>query len=223
MKYSFLALIHLIFLSLSCNNKNDSKNIRNTVIKDQNSSFEKSNILTPYPDFLKNLELDNLTTTRKLERFFSFVNNDIPKYWVGTKWDFNGTTRTPKEGKIACGYFVTNIISDFGMNIRRIFLAQQASSVLIDELCAKGSIQRFNSIDQVKQYLNKRKEKEVFIIGLDFHTGFVIKDDTNNYFLHSNYINQQGVIKEKIEESMALKSSNLFVIGSLTKNKSLFK
>lgn len=177
----------------------------------------------PYTDFLKGLCLTDLTSSEKKDRFFSFINDDIPKYWAGTGWDFNGTTRSPQNGKIACGYFVTNVLSDFGMKIRRAYLAQQASSIMIKELCDKSSIKKFSNISQVQQYLNNRNEKEIFIVGLDFHTGFIIKDGIDYYFLHSNYINQQGVTKEKLDESSALKSSNLFVIGSLTVNTNLFE
>src|SRR5437764_1215954 len=42
------------------------------------------------------------------------VDADIFPAWFGTPWDFNGTTQTPGEGKIACGYFVTTVMRDLG-------------------------------------------------------------------------------------------------------------
>lgn len=179
--------------------------------------------LKPYPEFKEELQLFNGNLSEKQDRFFTFINNDVPNYWVGTKWDFNGTTRLPKSGTIACGYFVTTVLDDFGIKLKRIYLAQQVSSVMISTLCEKKSIKNFSTIDQVENYLKNRNKKEIFIVGLDFHTGFIIKDDSKMYFLHSNYIKKEGVVKEEIRNSKALLSSKSFMIGSVSKNPKNFE
>ena len=43
------------------------------------------------------------------------------EHWKGTPWDFNGTTRTPGEGAIACGYFVTTVLEQAGFKIERVW------------------------------------------------------------------------------------------------------
>ena len=60
----------------------------------------------------------------------------MPLYWVETKWDFNGVSRVSRQGSIACGYFVTTVLEDIGFKLNRIKLSQQASSVMIFNLCA---------------------------------------------------------------------------------------
>lgn len=169
----------------------------------------------PYTDFIQELQAMDGTVGEKESRFFQFINSDIPNYWTGTSWDFNGTTREPQKGSIACGYFVTNVLSDFGINLRRVYLAQQASSVMIQELSESGSVKHFSKVQQVQDYLQNRAEQEIYIVGLDFHTGFVIRDKGNMYFLHSNYINRSGVIKEDLINSAAFNDSKSFMIGSL--------
>jgi hypothetical protein len=72
-------------------------------------------------------------------------------------------------------------------------------------------------------YLAKQPINSIFIIGLDFHTGYIIKTATNCYFFHFNYIRKQGVVKEKIDESQALSANKFFMIGSLTANKDLLR
>ena len=57
----------------------------------------------------------------------AILSNEIFPNWYGTPWDFNGMTRTPRKGKIACGYFVCNILKDIGFTIPRIKWAQSAS------------------------------------------------------------------------------------------------
>lgn len=159
-------------------------------------------------------------SVRKISDFlYKCINEDIYNYWHKTPWNFNGTTSEPQKGTIACGYFVTNTLSDLGFNIQRIKLAQQPSSVMIKKLCT--NIQYFSSVNQLQEYLNKQPDKSVYIIGLDFHTGYVLKDETGSYFLHSNYIKNEGVVKEALTQSSNLKSSKSFMIGSLTANKTL--
>src|ERR1700748_3437814 len=53
----------------------------------------------------KNLLIDH--PTKDIRNYlFKLVDEDIYNYWAGTPWDFYGTTRQPKTGSIACGYFV---------------------------------------------------------------------------------------------------------------------
>lgn len=179
--------------------------------------------LKPYTELKEELKNLKGNVPEKQERFFTFINTDVPNYWIGTKWDFNGTTRTPQNGTIACGYFVTTILDDFGIKLKRTQLAQQVSSVMITTLCESKSIKRFCKIEQVETYLNGRNTEEIFIVGLDFHTGFIIKDNAKLYFLHSNYIGKEGVVKEEIRNSKALLNSKSFMIGSVSQKENNFK
>jgi hypothetical protein len=212
MKYfSFLTLA--IIACISCQNPN-------VATEKEINPLPVDRLVVPYDEFIE--EIQNLPADERQGRFFSFINRDIPNYWTGTPWDFNGTTREPRQGNIACGYFVTNVLSDFKMDIQRVYLAQQASSVMINELCEKGSVKRFAEVDQVEKYLSQRGEKEIYIVGLDFHTGFVIRDGDENYFLHANYIEKAGVMKEVLSTSSAFTYSKSFMIGSLSENDKLF-
>ncbi|AWH85910.1 hypothetical protein HYN59_12695 [Flavobacterium album] len=150
---------------------------------------------------------------------FHLVNDSLPAYWNGTPWDFYGMTRTPQQGEIACGYFVTNTLDDLGFAIQRAKLAQCASGDMIKVLCT--DIHTFSGIKKFEAYMEKQPENSVFIVGLDFHTGYIVKDTSGSYFLHSNYIKRKGVMKEKISESAALANNKFFMIGSLTGNKKL--
>jgi hypothetical protein len=152
---------------------------------------------------------------------FTLLNDDIYFYWKGTPWDFNGYTQKPNEGSIACGYFVTNTLSDLGFKIQRVKLAQVVSSQMINTLC--GDVRRFAQFDKLQKYLSEQPDQSVYIIGLDYHTGYILKDSADFYFLHSNYINAEGVVKEKIESSRALLYNRTFMIGSLSSNEKLLK
>lgn len=179
-----------------------------------------------YPEFLQQVQKERHAPGNKKPEaaaryLHRIIDADVPRYWTGTPWDFNGTTRTPGVGSIACGYFVTNVLDGLGFRIQRVKLAQQASSRMIEALTV--DVKRCSSIASLKEYLGQQQQNGVFIVGLDFHTGFIIKTGSQYYFLHANYINRQGVVKEKLDESAALAASKSFMIGSLTGNRSLLQ
>jgi hypothetical protein len=202
-----------LFLILACNNNK------------QQSLAEATPTFNDVKDY--NAFKDSVTVNKKQmvnkphaelsEYLFHLVNDDIYSYWQGTPWTFEGTTRTPQQGSIACGYFVTNTLADLGFKINNVKLAQCASGDMIKALCT--DIHSFNGIKNFEAYMAKQPVNSVSIVGLDYHTGYIVKDATGSYFLHSNYIGKVGVVKELIGESKALANNKFFMIGSLTGNK----
>lgn len=179
-----------------------------------------------YEEFLKEVKterekLKDKPLANAKEYFFTLINEKVPAYWKGTPWDFNGTTRTPGTGKIACGYFITNTMVDFGFDIERIKLAQAASSVLIKATCT--NVKNYADFQKLKDYLKAADEHSVFIVGLDFHTGYITKEKNDCYFIHSNYIGNKGPTKELIDESEALNASKTWMIGCISANEEFMK
>ena len=142
--------------------------------------------------------------------------DSIFDYWYGTEWDFNGTTQEPQNGKIACGYFVTTTLKHLGLNINRVYLAQQASSVLIKEICDETSIKIFTNgkFEKMKTYVNKYNGN-IFIAGLDNHVGFIVREENELFFIHASGIAPYKVVKDKIDESPLIKNSQYFMVGHL--------
>ena len=93
---------------------------------------------------------------------------------------------------------------------------------MIETLCV--DIQKPATFEDLIRYIEGQKNETVFIVGLDFHTGYITKASNDEiYFIHSNYIHQEGVVKERIEESKALKSSNFYMIGNLSENRRILQ
>ena len=143
------------------------------------------------------------------------IINDFFDQWNGTEWDFNGTTRTPKQGKIACGYFITTVLYDAGFAIPRVKWAQQASEYFITRLST--DVKRFSnkSIDDITAYI-KAGEDGLYIVGLDSHTGFIYKKGAKIRFVHASYYDPKiGVQSEKLDSDNPLKVSKYRVIGRI--------
>ncbi|SNR16861.1 hypothetical protein [Tenacibaculum jejuense] len=146
----------------------------------------------------------------------SSIGTELFPYWYGTKWDFNGTTRIPKQGKIACGYFITNILTDVGFDIPRVKWAQSASEVFIKRL-AKNKIKRFvnKPIENIEKYLVNSGDG-LYLVGLDSHTGFIYVNKNKVRFIHADYYEpEKGVVSEKLNSYSPIAYSKYRVIGKL--------
>ncbi|WP_294231598.1 hypothetical protein [uncultured Chryseobacterium sp.] len=84
---------------------------------------------------------------------------------------------------------------------------------MIKKLCT--DIRYFTKRQELEKYILVKGKNQVYIVGLDFHTGYITRENRDTYFIHSNYIKNEGVIKELTKNSKALNASNTFMIGTL--------
>jgi len=138
--------------------------------------------------------------------------------WYETKWDYSGTTETPGEGSIACGYFVSTTLKHCGFELDRYTLAQQPASNIIRTLCDPATLKRIghNNIAALEQHL-QAEANGLYILGLDNHVGFVLKNDEGLWMIHStSSVTPARVVKEKLTASrIVLKSQNYYVANLL--------
>mgnify|MGYP006200027111 CR=1 FL=1 len=59
---------------------------------------------------------------------------------------------------------------------------------------------------------------DLYILGLDSHVGFLLKENNEVYFIHSNYFGSSVVTREVANESEALKSSETYYLGAVLSN-----
>lgn len=155
-------------------------------------------------------------------RFAKAVALEIAPRWYGTPWDFNGVSQVPGEGTIACGYFVSTLLRDAGLNVERVRMAQQASENITKSLCTEAEIKRFSNasladfVDAVQAW-----GTGLYIVGLDYHVGFLYHDGKTVYFIHSSYYVPKTVIKEEARSSAVLNSSKYRVVGKISANNRL--
>ena len=159
---------------------------------------------------------------RSGELFASYIDKHIFPHWIGTKWDYNGVTQTPGKGMIACGYFVTTVLRDAGVKIRRVKMAQCASETMINSLTKnKVNYSRLSFTAFIEKV--KAKGKGLAVIGLDNHTGFLYNDGHELWFVHSSYVGTGAVAKEKASESGVLYGSKYKVVGFISQDTRLMR
>ena len=144
----------------------------------------------------------------------ALVSNVFP-CWYGTTWDFNGITDKPKQGMIACGYFVSTTLKHCGVNLNRYKVAQQYSHSIVKTLCT--DMQVYTHVDQVIAAIQAKPE-QLYIVGLDNHVGYIAKTDTGICFIHSSYFGAAVVESVPAEKSAVLAMSNKYVLGTLSGN-----
>jgi hypothetical protein len=142
------------------------------------------------------------------------ILDDLFPAWMGTPWDFNGVTQKPREGLIACGYFVTTVMRDAGFGVERAKLAQQASLKIIKTLCPVDAIKDYGGID-VPELVRRMGNlpKGLYIVGLDIHTGFIYNGVKSVDFIHASYGTPSEVVHEVALKSQVLAQSKRFVLG----------
>jgi hypothetical protein len=221
MKTLLVLLISILFLT-NCAAQSKPQTIENTSVTISNES---------YAEKLKSIESKRLELAAEyrqspnkkvvLERaqkvLVSSIYNDIFPAWYGTDWDFYGTTETPREGKIACGYFVTTVLRDAGVKVQRVSLAQQASENIIKSLTIATFIKRFHNA-KIENFVAdiENQGEGLYIVGLDNHVGFILHDGSEVWFIHSSYGEPSEVVKEKALGSAILSSSKYRVLGKIS-------
>lgn len=172
--------------------------------------------------YTTSIEKKKVIEKTQLEIKTILIDQIIPN-WYGTKWSFEGHTEIPKSGNIACGYFVSTTLRDAGFKLNRYKLAQlnpleEAKIISCGETITTI---KNSSLTELKKHFLTLKDG-IYFIGLDFHVGYILKEQQNVYIIHSNYINKQGVVKENIEKSKAASSTTYYIVP-ISNNQKLIK
>ena len=179
-----------------------------TSVEKQRLAFQKDYAAADEAD---RSEIEEKAQSYLLEK----ITGDFFDQWAGTEWDFNGTTRTPRQGKIACGYFITTVLTDAGFKIPRVKWAQQASEYYITRMTTE--VERFSN--RTPEYMKSqflKKPDGLYVAGLDNHVGFVYKSGDEVTFTHASYYHPEiGVQTEQLTGNNPFAKSAYRVVGHI--------
>lgn len=205
------------FLLLSCFDAGEK-----TKTKDKLPTYDELKVIVEkqrsvfQEEYEKADESTRIKITEQAEDYLlEVITDEFFVYWEGTEWDFNGTTRTPGKGKIACGYFITTVLSDAGFKIPRTKWAQQASEYYITRMTSE--VKRFSNAtpEEMKDYFLENPDG-LYVAGLDNHVGFVYKSGKQVTFTHASYYDPKvGVQTEKLIGDNPFAKSAYRVVGRI--------
>lgn len=138
------------------------------------------------------------------------LRQDIWPAWYGTTWGFYGTSETPQEGEIACGYFVSTTLRDAGLDVERVTLAQQASRHIVDTFATESVTSWGADVDDVLARLGPG----IHVVGLDYHVAFLDVGPDETRMCHSSVLDPGTVVCETASSAEAMQS-NVHVTGPL--------
>lgn len=247
MKYSFYLIVIILILA-SCNKKETKEsNISEGIVENiQKEKIHPNNIIDPpmnmdssqhtaaYQKLLGQIKVDkskllqgmnqgNISLDSVGNYFTRIMRDSIFHYWYGTTWEFNGHTNTPREGEVACGYFISTPLKHIGVNVNRYKLAQQAATPIIKSISPGGNIFYSGDINELESYLNEQADDGLYVIGLSFHVGYILRENGENFMVHSDYIDPVAVCKKSFASCEALHDSEVYVLGELSTNPTFLK
>lgn len=157
-------------------------------------------------------------------RFLETLLPAMMRCWLGTPWDFHGTSEVPGEGKIACGYFVATVLRDAGFRVDRYKLARQPSQNILRSFLPHEALTLRVGVpyDRFAAEL-ETAEHGVRIVGLDRHVAFLVNDGNGFRFIHSSGSDPWCVVDEARGEAEVLSRSHYRVHGSLTGDPALIR
>lgn len=146
----------------------------------------------------------------------------LTRHWLGTAWGLGlPQSSTPGEGKINCGTFVGTILHDLGFEVGVKKLQRQPAELIIKSFVPSKQMLRFRNrpIDEFVSKVSAAGDG-VYIIGLDFHVGFLRVKDGEVRFVHASYVTGT-VVDELASTSEPIVSSRYRVVGKIFDDKML--
>lgn len=183
----------------------------------------RESLATKYESAATDMQRDSLLAVSESALQALLIDSILPR-WIGTEWSYNGTTRTPGTGSIACGYLITTVLKDAGFVLPRVKFAQMPSEVMIRRMLRVDEIRRFSHFD-IHRFVRDMREwgEGLYIVGLDYHVGFLIVSDSAITFCHSSFFAPIEVVSEDALESPILSQSRYRVSGRLLPNRDIVR
>jgi len=211
------------------------------------STFDLDSLRTNYSEFLRYVESQRTNLSRKYNTdrkrtieeardfIYHTINDVLMPAWLGTDWNFYGTTRQPGSGRIACGHYVARVLHDAGFDVDDSStctgLGVQLSGNIAGTMCPNEEIKwyRNSTIGEIEADLTKNGDS-IFVMGHACGAGFFVTRDGEAYVCNSTHHFLEGeprVVYVPIEESpdvsASLSSRKAIVAGNVLNDETIEK
>lgn len=158
-----------------------------------------------------------------IERELLIFFDQITKQWMGTQWALGPPqSEVPgAEKRINCGTFVGRVLNDSGFRVKVTKLQRQPAQLIIQSFVGGKRVRKFSN-KTMESFLKSVKEMGpgLYIIGLDFHVGFLLQTKSDLRFIHASYENGK-VRNEKASEATPILTSKYRVVGKVFSPKNI--
>jgi len=114
-------------------------------------------------------------------------------------------------------------LRDAGLRLERVALAKTTSEELIKNLIDEAHISRYRLVPQ-RSFVEQMQQlgDGLYVVGLDFHVGFLLVGNGQVRFIHSTYLGEATVVNEEALTSEALRSKYR-VVGRLSADRNFIE
>lgn len=153
---------------------------------------------------------------RALEAELSAAIHRLARRWLGTRWGLGlPQTDRPGGGKINCGMFVGTVLEDAGFVVDVRKLQRQPAELIIESFVGRRRIKRFSNASMNRFLAGVRSMGPgLYIIGLDFHVGFLVQTERDLRFVHASYVTRT-VVDEPAATAVPIVTSKYRVVGKI--------
>jgi hypothetical protein len=140
----------------------------------------------------------------------------LSRHWLGTSWGLGlPQSQVPGRGKINCGTFVGTILRDAGFVVDVGKLQRQPSQLIIRSFVGRERMKKWSNAPMDRFLADVRAMGPgLFIVGLDFHVGFLIQTERDLRFVHASY-ETRTVVDEPAASAGPITESKYRVVGKL--------
>jgi hypothetical protein len=143
------------------------------------------------------------------------IEAELLPRWIGTHWEFYGTTETPGTGAIACGHFVGTVLRDAGFQLDRLAVGRLPSGLIVDLFADPSQKRRFRGQTSAEVAAALRELPEgLYVVGLDYHAGLLVRSGEALSFCNASPYS--GVVCEDPASSLDFESKYRVVGPVLT-------
>lgn len=143
--------------------------------------------------------------------------------WMGTRWALGAPqSKVPgKDNRINCGTFVGRILNDAGFRVKVNHLQRQPAQLIIQSFVGGKRVRKFSNkkMDSFLKSVNSMGPG-LYIIGLDFHVGFLLHTGNDLRFIHASYENGR-VRNERAADATPIITSKYRVVGKVLSQKNI--
>jgi hypothetical protein len=137
----------------------------------------------------------------------------LARFWVGTRWGLGSPQIDRPGGRVNCGTFVGRLLADAGFVLSVRALQQQASANIARTFAPPDRLRRFSGA-AMAEFLDAVHEMGhgLFIIGLDYHVGLLVRPTTELRFVHAS-VETGTVVDERAASARLIHDSAYRVVG----------
>jgi hypothetical protein len=160
----------------------------------------------PYAEVVAALEAERLSLGARAapreearEVLADAIGARLLPYWLGTGWDFYGTTSVPGDGDIACGHFVGTLLRDAGFRVDRLAVGRLPSESILGLFATVAERRRFRGREpaQIVVALDDWPDG-LYGAGFDFHAGLLRKSGGVLEFCHASPFADEVVCEDPL-------------------------